>query len=92
MELWDRRVPFNQHASYAARFRYEVSASGCTVLHRDVFENFRDIYEYSLTNSAIPDYFLTKVRYLISDMIILEIAHPIQYQIEPVKVEYISAI
>jgi len=38
-------VPFKQHASYAARFRYEVPASGCTVLHRDVFENFRDNYE-----------------------------------------------
>merc|ERR1712087_336283 len=40
----------------AARFRYEVPASGCTVRHRDVFENFRDIYEYPLTNSALADY------------------------------------
>jgi len=45
VDLRDRRVPFKQHASYAARFRYEVPASGCTVLHRDVFENFRDNYE-----------------------------------------------
>ena len=49
-------MPFKQHASYAARFRYEVPASGCTVRHRDVFENFRDIYEYPLTNSALTDY------------------------------------
>lgn len=49
-------MPFKQHASYAARFRYEVPASGCTVRHRDVFENFRDIYEYPLTNSALADY------------------------------------
>jgi len=60
VDLTDRRVPFKQHASYAARFRYEVSASGCTVLHRDVFENFRDLYEYPLTNSALTDYFSDK--------------------------------
>jgi len=60
VDLRDRRVPFNQHASYAARFRYEVSASGCTVLHRDVFENFRDIIEYSLTRYDIADYFSDK--------------------------------
>ena len=68
MDLLDRRVPFKQHASYAARFRYEVPASGCTVLHRDVFENFRDIYEYPLTNSALADYFSdnsTTFKYLI---------------------------
>ena len=56
MDLKDRRVPFKQHASYAARFRYEVSASGCTVFHRDVFENFRNAYEYPLTKSALADY------------------------------------
>jgi len=55
-----RRVPFKQHASYAARFRYEVSASGCTVPHRDVFENFRDAYEYPLTNSPLADYYSDK--------------------------------
>jgi len=60
VDLRDRRVPFKQHASYAARFRYEVSASGCTVLHRDVFENFRDLYEYPLTNCALADYFSDK--------------------------------
>jgi len=60
VDLMERRVPFKQHASYAARFRYEVPASGCTVLHRDVFENFRDIYEYPLTISALADYFSDK--------------------------------
>ena len=61
-------MPFKQHASYAARFRYEVPASGCTVRHRDVFENFRDIYEYPLTNSALADYssyIITKIKTLI---------------------------
>ena len=62
MDLRDRRVPFKQHASYAARFRYEVSASGCTVLHRDVFENIRDKNEYALTISALADY-LSDIQY-----------------------------
>jgi len=60
VDLRDRRVPFKQHASYAARFRYEVSASGCTVLHRDVFENFRDLHEYPLTICALADYLSDK--------------------------------
>ena len=80
MDLRDRRVPFKQHASYAARFRYEVSASGCTVLHRDVFENFRDPYEYPLINSALADCFTDKkYNVLISDKTILAIAPAIHY-------------
>jgi hypothetical protein len=58
-------VPFKQHASYAARFRYEVPASGCTVRHRDVFENFRDIYEYPMTKFCSSRLFKIKINQII---------------------------